>query len=385
MFGVGKVWQRFGGAALAAIALAASGCGSAPDYPAHLTFAPWADRLVLRVPTSAAAGTGEPGKLEAELAALDSLGGRTLDPAAAPADQRDALTRYLNDTFGTPAAPKFDGTPAERLAEGGRLFRRHCLNCHGMTGDGRGPTGVWIEPHPRDFRRGSFKFVSTGDNGKPRRADLVRTITEGLKGTAMPAFAKLPDAERDLMAEYVQFLSVRGQVEFQTLVAVLTEGESEAGTDNDPAALARDRLRLIRGDWDRAANLPPGPTAPPVPDDAARQSPEHLASVARGYELFTGGVGCVKCHEDFGRKATYRYDVWGTVVRPADLTLLGAWKGGSRPEDLYHRVRGGIGPSGMPAHPALTDVQVWDVVNFVRALPFARELPPDVREKIYPK
>ena len=367
---------RLRGAAVAALAVVLSGCGSPPDYPPNLTFAPRTDRLVIRVPTDRQpAGFGESGKLDAELAALDSLGGQTLDPAAIPTDQRAALTAYLNETFGTPAAPRLNDT-AERLTEGGKLFRRHCLVCHGMSGDGRGPSGLWIYPHPRDFRRGSFKFVSTGDGGKPRRADLVRTITQGVGGTAMPPFHLLPEAERDLMAGYVMFLSVRGSVEFQTLAALAS------GEEDDAVGFARERLRMILGEWERAANAPAGPAPPPEPDDAGKQSPEHLAAVRRGYELFTGDIGCVKCHEDFGRRATFRYDVWGTVVRPADLTT-GARKGGNRAEDVYHRIRGGIQPSGMPSHPGLTDAQVWDLVHFVRAVPFQRELPPDVRGKVY--
>jgi mono/diheme cytochrome c family protein len=390
MLAAGTVRRSLRGAALAALAVVLSGCGSAPDYPPHLTFPPRADRLVVRVPTAQPTAGGEPGKLDAELAGLDALGGRTFDPAAARADHRDALNDFLAEAFGTPAAPALRdeaadrlGLTPDRLAEGGKLYRRHCLQCHGMTGDGRGPTGLWIDPHPRDFRRGSFKFVSTGDGGKPSRADLMRTIGEGLKGTAMPAFRLLPENERDLMAGYVTFLSVRGQVEFQTLAAVLLEDESETGVDGDPTGFARDRLRATLADWDRAAAAPAGPTPPPEADDTARQSPEYLASVRRGHELFTGGVGCAKCHEDYGRKATYRYDVWGTVVRPADLTV-GGYKGGDRPEDLYHRVRGGIQPVGMPSHPALTDGQVWDLVRFVRALPRPRELPPDVRSQVYP-
>jgi mono/diheme cytochrome c family protein len=249
-----------------------------------------------------------------------------------------------------------------------------------MTGDGRGPTGLWVYPHPRDFRRGAFKFVSTGDGGKPRRADLVRTLRDGLRGTAMPAFGLLPDEQRDLMAGYVTFLSLRGQVEFQTLAAVLSDG------DGDPAGFARERLTAALAAWEKAEAAPPAPTPPTPADEAGKQSPEHLESVRRGYGLFTaaGGSSCITCHEDFGRKATYRYDVWGTVVRPADLTA-GQYKGGNRPEDLYHRVRGGIQPSGMPAHPALTDRQVWDLVHFVRALPYPRELPPDVRSAVYPE
>lgn len=369
-------------------AVVISGCGAKPDYPAHLTFPPRTDRLVFRVPTSQPAGPGEPGKLDDELAGLDALGGKTFDPAAAPADQRKSLDAFLADTFGTPANPvlKHDaagrlGLTPENLAEGGRLYRRHCLQCHGLSGDGRGPTGLWVYPHPRDFRRGSFKFVSTGDGGKPRRADLLRTLRDGLKGTAMPAFGLLPESERELMAGYVTYLSARGQVEFQTLLAVLGEGD----VCDDVPGFARERLDVALRDWERAEALPQISDGLTPTDDAGKQAPEHLESVRRGFELFAapGGTSCISCHEDFGRKATYRYDVWGTVVRPADLTS-GVYKGGNAPAELYHRVRGGIQPSGMPAHATLTDRQAWDLVHFVRALPYPRELPPDVRAKVYP-
>ena len=69
-------------------------------------------------------------------------------------------------------------------------------------------------------------------------------------------------------------------------------------------------------------------------------------------------------------------------MRPANLTDANR-KAGATPEILYHRVRYGIQPSGMPAHPTLTDAEVWDLVRFVRALPYSRELPDDVRAKVY--
>jgi mono/diheme cytochrome c family protein len=359
------------------------GCGSPPSYPPDLTFAPRTDRLVLRVPNVQPATTGEPGKLEAETAALDSLGGRTVDPAALPPDRRDELDAYLVNTFGTPAAPKVDGADSEgrlgltpeALAEGGRLYRRHCLQCHGLNGDGRGPTGPWIYPHPRDFRRGAFKFVTTGDGGKPRRSDLARTIRDGLPGTAMPAFGLIPEHDRDLMAGYVTYLSLRGETEFRTLAALLTADED--GPENGVSLwpFAGEKLAHAVGSWERAGHAPPTPPAPPADEDAVR----------RGYELFAAdaGAGCIKCHEDFGRRPSYRYDVWGTVVRPNGVTAE-RLKGGRDPEVLYHRVRHGIQPSGMPAHPSLTDRQVWDLVSFVRAAPYPRELPADVRSKVYP-
>ena len=53
---------------------------------------------------------------------------------------------YLKDTFGTPAAPTDISAPLkltkDHLAEGARLFKRHCLDCHNRrpaSGAGRLP------------------------------------------------------------------------------------------------------------------------------------------------------------------------------------------------------------------------------------------------------
>ncbi|MBX9584946.1 MAG: cytochrome c [Gemmataceae bacterium] len=362
-----------------ALLLGLAGCGPPPEYPPDLAFPARADRLVLRVPTAQPAGPTDPGPLDAVLAGLDARGGKTLDPAAAPPEAREALARFLAETFGTPAAPTVAadgaadlGLTPDRLAEGGRLYRRSCQHCHGLAGDGQGPSGLYVTPRPRDYRRGAFKFVSSGDGGKPRRDDLRRTIRDGLKGTAMPSFALLPDDRRELMADFVVYLGLRGEVEYRTVAAVLADDGD--GTDGDPTGFARDRLADIFAAWRRAEDAPPGPPPPADDPDAVR----------RGYELFTaaGKTDCLSCHEDFGRKPTYRYDVWGTAARPKELTEPG-YKGGDRPENLYHRIRHGIQPVGMPAHPTLTDSQIWDLVRFVRALPYPRELPDDIRAKVY--
>ena len=63
------------------------------------------------------------------------------------------------------------------------------------------------------------------------------------------------------------------------------------------------------------------------------------------------------------------HDVWDNPLRPANLTD-GVYKGGRRPLDLYWRLAKGINGAKMPAHSnILNDDQIWDVVNFVLALP----------------
>ena len=77
--------------------------------------------------------------------------------------------------------------------------------------------------------------------------------------------------------------------------------------------------------------------------------------------------------------------VVGTVSKPANLTEPHL-KSGTRPQDVYARVRFGIAPVGMPAHapPKYSDRDVWDLVRFVTAAPYPAKLPPPVRAAVYP-
>jgi mono/diheme cytochrome c family protein len=360
------------------------GCESKTEYPPEMPFPPRADRLVLKLPDKPPAAMNLAGHRDEEIAALDSLGGRTADPATLPADARAALDAFLKEQFGTPAEPNMPaGLPKltkAHLSEGARLYKRHCVDCHNINGDGRGAkSGQFVVPFPRDYRQGAFKFTTSGDGIKPRREDLTRTLHDGLKGTAMPAFSLLQEGERDLLAGYVVYLSARGQVEFDSL-KMLAEGKP-----SDPAA----RLKAVLAEWEKAETAPP---LPAPPDDGEPESPKFNDAVKRGYELFIakaaaakGEKSCVDCHGDFGRKPVLQYDVWGTVAKPANFTEP-AFKGGSRPEDVYARVRFGIPAVGMPAHapPKYTERQVWDLVRFVTSAPYPVRLPPDVRARVYP-
>ena len=64
------------------------------------------------------------------------------------------------------------------------LYRRHCAHCHGISGDGRGPTAGILNPYPRDYRKGLFKFKGTQYAAKPTHEDLRRIVSDGIPGTA---------------------------------------------------------------------------------------------------------------------------------------------------------------------------------------------------------
>lgn len=105
------------------------------------------------------------------------------------------------------------------------LYREHCAHCHGITGDGAGPTASFLDPYPRDFRLGKFKFKRTPLGTPPTREDLKTILVNGIPGTAMPSFRLLKDDELEALIDYVIFLSTRGVTERQLIASVRDLGE----------------------------------------------------------------------------------------------------------------------------------------------------------------
>jgi mono/diheme cytochrome c family protein len=383
-----------------------SGCGSteADPYPTDLKYLPRTDPLVVKSPEAEPWNPDGPGQLEQAVARIGvpqdkgGIGGQALDPRTLPADVRGELEKELGKVFNTPRKPHLElaeDSSANKykdplqlswatMAKGSVLYRRHCLHCHGLNGDGRGPTGPWLNPHPRDYRRGQFKFISTNvsvKNRKPRREDLLRTLRQGVEGTSMPSFGLQTDEELNQIVSYVIHLSIRGEVEFDTLQTLIAKEDLEGGSI---ATHVQDRVEKVLTAWGKSdsANEPP----------AYKYKDDQLAdSIRRGYDLFanqknpkTSGA-CIKCHADFGRQVPYKYDLWGTLVRPANLTV-GIYRGGRRPLDIYWRIKGGIPPSAMPEAPPMDPDDYWDLVNFVQTLPYRnmlQKLTPEVYDKIY--
>ncbi|HZZ79791.1 MAG TPA: hypothetical protein VFE62_14835, partial [Gemmataceae bacterium] len=223
-----KLSPRYFAIGIAALLVTMTGCSSDqfPTYSTSLKYPPRKDPIVA---PAAAAKLGDerfdpdtPGQLP--LMSLDDIfkPGNPFHPKAEEIktgqflrdptkfNKQKELEDALEENFGTPANPKVAGLDPETvkilkiddstLAEGSKRYRVHCLHCHGLSGDGRGPTAKWINPHPRDFRAGLFKFQSISQVDSkpgapvphslgvrpPARADLLRTLRHGIEGTAMP-------------------------------------------------------------------------------------------------------------------------------------------------------------------------------------------------------
>ncbi|RMF86965.1 MAG: cytochrome c [Planctomycetota bacterium] len=324
--------------------------------------------------------------------------------------QRQVLEETLTDLFGTPDEPKVpEGVeldleklkraagPVGRDYDGVErgLFRKHCVTCHGISGDGAGPIAAMLTPYPRDFRWGIFKYTSTVLGAKPTRADLRKTLRRGLPGTAMPSFMGLSDDDLECLIEYVKYLSIRGETERYLVRLVVDE--------NEPIPLDRE-LVMEEGvlpaaqswDWPEL-----DPETFVVKPERPRLSAEELAeSIARGKVLYQAEKSqCVKCHGPEGHgdgEEKELYDDWNkpkkgvTPEQTAELRPLfklplqrlqardfreGIFHGGGTPEDIYLRIYTGIKGTPMPAAGeapgvpgALEPEEIWDIVHYVLSL-----------------
>lgn len=274
---------------------------------------------------------------------------------------QSAVKQEIAKHAGTYESPKFvveQDRASVDLHRGQEVYEERCAQCHGVTGDGQGPAAKFMYPKPRDYRRGVFKFISAPYGFRPLRSDIVRTVRLGVRGTSMPGFALLPEADLEAVVDYVVMLAQRGELEQQLID--LAESESEV----DPTVVQEDVIDTLVRRWNEPEENEVMPLKP-----APRFTTAH---VERGKQAFLT-KGCSKCHGDDGRGQTADNrgkDVWGHPTRAADLTS-GMLHGGPRPIDIYRRIYSGINGTPMPSFAnALREEPdtIWDLVAYVMSV-----------------
>ncbi|HFQ15917.1 MAG TPA: c-type cytochrome, partial [Rhodobacteraceae bacterium] len=215
------------------------------------------------------------------------------------------------------------------------VYKKRCAQCHGEEGDGQGPAAEFLYPKPRDFTLAVFKYKSThADDEFPTDDDLLKTIRDGLNGTAMPGWK-----------------------------TILSEAEM------------RGLIKLIKefGGWDEEE----------IEHTAIEEKevvPTSPESIARGKVLFK--KACEQCHGEEGRgnvtSGKRLKDDWGDRIWPRNLTRPESWRWTVTARDVFQRLSTGIRGTPMPEHTTtMKEKDRWDIANFVmtlrdRATPLAR-------------
>ena len=303
--------------------------------------------------------------------------------------------------------------PGYHLAAGRALYMEHCMHCHGTSGDGAGPTAEYLEPRPRDYRKGLFKFTSTNEGMHVTPGDLTRVIKMGIPGTYMPSFMLLEDLEVEQIVEYVRWLSMRGEVEYALGAQLMADFSNSAIEDRVAGGEKRreiiTELKETLAEMDAmvdeaATEIGDAWTESDQPDAQVQPSigrvPDSEESRRKGRAIFISAAAkCTNCHGPLGMgdgKQTEEYenndetgskweepglhDKWGNIVKPRNLTT-GIYRGGRRPIDIFRRVRAGIKGSGMPAFgtSVIPDEDLWHLINYVKSIPFGPTAPAPVK------
>jgi cytochrome c oxidase cbb3-type subunit I/II len=210
---------------------------------------------------------------------------------------------------------------ADQVARGKRVYERRCLGCHGVQGDGNGPAATFLDPRPRNFTLGTFKFRTTPSGSLPTDGDLYRTLTRGVRWTAMPTWHELPEKDRIAVIAYVKTFSPRWREE--------------------------------------------KPEPPILIGDPPRPTPDLLA---RGKELYAKAK-CFECHGEQGKgdgpSAATLQDDLTFAIRPADFTR-GQFKGGGDVRDIYRAMTTGLDGTPMPSFAdAMNDDERWAISFYV--------------------
>lgn len=267
------------------------------------------------------------------------------------------LQQATADYLGWDSPKLADLIDARRLENGQRVYQLVCVGCHGEAGDGGGVAARHLVPRPRNFRKGKFKFTSTATGERPVAADLFRTVTQGLAGSAMPAFKMWSEPMRWDAVEYVRYLAIKG--EFEELLL-------DSAIEDEELSDIEESWQIVHDRWDpkRLRSVFPG-----VPE-----SDSDAASVARGRALFldTARGSCASCHGQQGRgdgptAGDYKDD-WGYPIRPRDFTL-GVFRSGSEGKGLYLAIATGIKGTPMGSFAGMfKGEEIWDLVHYVQSL-----------------
>jgi cytochrome c oxidase cbb3-type subunit I/II len=224
---------------------------------------------------------------------------------------------------------------SEWIAYGKEVYQRRCLGCHGESGDGNGPAATFMyKQRPRNFTAAVFKFRLTKEP-LPTDGDLLRTITRGVRGTAMPAWHELQIIDRLAVIQYIKYdLAV------------------DRSDPAKPYAFFKEE--------------PPGAPLyigrPPVPSEQM---------LTRAKDVWENAK-CWECHgrtgKGDGEKAPGLKDDLGFPSKPADLTA-GQFKSGPTVEDIFRTMTTGLSGTPMPSfRDSLSEEDRWALSYYVLAL-----------------
>lgn len=339
------------GAAARVVATSEHGSGAGHGPPRH-TAAPERDKLSSMVATAQFLFTGVVLAIVAGLMYTAGLhsgkgGGEGGAPGGAGGAQPAAAVDVQALLKASPAL----------VDKGKSIFSINCASCHGVNGKGDGPAASALNPKPRDFTSGYWRY----GGGVAR---IVQTISTGSPGTAMAPFPGIPLEDRFALAHYVRtFNPAKQEADKPEDLSWLDQfgGGAKKDTTGGAAVAAGpapgDTIPIAR-----AMQLIAERPAPAMPAMAGAP-----ADSGEGATLYTSR--CVACHGAWGQGGV-RTRMLGSApyvyVTTRSLATAGPLAGDAA--GFERLMIYGLPGSMHPAHGDLTSEQIRALYDYTQSL-----------------
>ncbi|MDF1666063.1 MAG: c-type cytochrome, partial [Planctomycetota bacterium] len=254
--------------------------------------------------------------------------------------------------------------PSEAAKSGQKVYEQYCIGCHGVSGSGDGVAAAFLDPKPRNFNTGVFKFTSSVQGTLPTHEDLMKTVTEGLPGSSMPSFRLLPEAERKNVVEFILHLT-RNVRYFKVLNAIVTDAIISAD-EEDPFT-----KEVLKEALDDDADIL-------IVQEAKAMFPQTVEPELDSDSLVAGRLtflkSCKSCHGEAGQGQTMRdpdgkvqLDDFKEPSRPRDLTT-GIFRHGTDSRSIWYRIKRGLDGAIMPTTGSASSDDAWHTAHYVQLL-----------------
>ncbi len=256
---------------------------------------------------------------------------------------------------------------AQVLNEGHDAYTHYCYACHGIAGDGNGPSAPGMRPPPRDFRTGMFKFGGVPVGELPHDQDLDLIVRRGLGGTPMLPW-DMSDRERGAIIQYIKTFSERWKEE--------TPGDRILATD-DPwkgkeaeAIEVGKRIYHLSGVENDADGNPKYFLV-----GCSSCHPSYIAIEERVAlsQKFTGAppaalAELADMYRPSLKASEYQVGSHTLQILPIDFTFHPV-KNGTELSELYRTIAAGIAGAAMPAWKGvLNEESLWALTHYVKSL-----------------
>lgn len=247
---------------------------------------------------------------------------------------------------------------ANSLNDGKSTYTEYCMPCHGVNGDGKGPSAKGLQVPPRNLKLGQYKFGRIVSGELPRDEDFYKIIREGLTGTAMLPWKELSDQQLFNLIQYIKTFAPTKWIGAEKKVGnAIVASKDPFGDAHEQSAINKGKVvyHVVAQCW------------------TCHRAYVNHSEFAQMFES-VNGKAITKFDSDMYH-VKLQPNEYGYSSLPPDFTY-DPLRSVKTVDELYVRISSGIGGTAMPSWKGtLNDQDIWAVSHYIKYLTTLKNSP----------